>query len=316
MELALPYCGGGNYFMKQSRGEETSVRAINPDGTLNLRQHGNADLFNDPYHFFLAIGWPRFLTFLIAAFFLINLFFGLAYFLLGREGLHGITSVNNLDFFLECVFFSVQTFSTIGYGQISPVGIGHNILVSLQAFLGLMSIGLMSGLFFSRFSRPTTRVKFSDVALITPYLGQKTFLFRLANGRLNHIVDASINVTLARFIITPEGISLRQMTDLKLIRERSSLFALSWTVGHQINETSPIYGMLKEDFKACQAEFIVSLTGHDETFSQTVHARHSYIASDIEYDRHFEDFVKREGGKTSIKLDKISELRDANFSQS
>lgn len=272
---------------------------------------------HDIYHFMLFLTTGQFLLFLFSAYILINLLFASLYFLLGQSGFSGTISQTQSDFFIECFFFSVQTLSTIGYGHVAPVSLSHNLLVTVEALTGMMAIAVITGLIFSRFSRPTARVVFSEPILITHFMGQKSLMFRLANARFNQVVEASLNLVMVIDTQTPEGISLRQQVDLALVRSRSAIFSFSWTVRHIIDESSPLYKMTAEDMLSKQVQFIVSLQGHDETFAQDIRTRHVYFVKDIVWDRHFVDIVHRQGpidgqsggGQVVVDIEKISDLK-------
>ncbi len=239
------------------------------------------------------------------------------YFVLGQSGFSGTVSKTAADFLIECFFFSVQTLSTIGYGHIAPLSLPHNLLVTVEALTGMMTIAVITGLIFSRFSRPTARVIFSQPILITNFMGQRSLMFRLANARFNHVVEANLNLVMVQDAVTPEGISLRQQIDLPLARNRSAIFSFSWTVRHIIDETSPLYKLTADDIAQKQIQFIVSLLGHDETFAQNIRTRHVYYGKDIVWDRHFVDIVHRHsaidgsdgGGQVVVDIEKISELQ-------
>lgn len=265
-------------------------------------------LTNDPYHRLLKVSWPRFISILALIYLVINFLFALLYFAMGTHGLAGIRSQNALDVFIECFFFSVQTFSTIGYGSISPIGLGHNIVVSIQALFGMISIGLMSGMFFSRFSRPTAKVVYSKNALITNYMGKRSLIFRLANSRMNQIMDASISVSILLDTYTPEGGHIYKLTDLPLVRSKTPIFAMSWMIIHEITSDSPFYNMDFADAGKRNLQIVAMAHGHDDIFNQTVHTRHSYSAKDLVFDRQFVDIIERKSNRLFVKIDKISEL--------
>ena len=285
-------------------------RSFNRDGSSNILRTGvYSRWYEDISHKLLSASWPQFLLILALGYFSVNLFFGAIYFMMGPEGLAGIKNREGLGFFLECFFFSVQTFSTIGYGQVHPSGILDNVVVSFQALTGLISVGVMSGLFFSRFVRPTSKVKFSEIALITNYLGKRSLIFRLANARFNQIVEAQITANFTYDAVTPEGETLRRWSEIKLVRSRSPLFVLSWLVIHEIDADSPLFNKSIEDLKKMNAEVFVSVTGHDVSFSGTVHARFSYIPDEIVMDKQFADLIQRQNGKIKINLDVISDTK-------
>ena len=206
-------------------------------------------------------------------------------------------------------FFSVQTMATIGYGKMEPVTIFSNILVSIEALTGLLALALMTGLVFSKFSRPTARVRFSRYVVSVRATGCHSLMIRAANLRANRIVEAEIHVVLARQEITAEGDTIRRLYDFPMTRSRSAMFALSWTAVHQIVEGSPLFGQTRESIADCAAEIIVSIIGLDETFSQTVHARHTYELDEIVWGARFADvLVLHPDGSRSVDYTRFDEV--------
>jgi len=285
-------------------------RLLNRDGRFNAARKDPRRThwaIGDHYHQLLAMSWPRFFSLLASGYLVINFTFALLYFAGGEGALHGARP-DPVERFLDCFFFSVQTFATIGYGRMTPDTLFANLVATIEAFTGMLSITLPTGLLFARFSRPTTRVKFSEVALMSPHDGQPAFLFRMANERLNQIVEAQVRVILSRDEVTAEGERYRNFHELKLESDVSSIFVLTWTVVHPIDDTSPLYGVTPKELEESEAEIIVSLTGIDDTFSQTVHARYSYKPDEILWGRRFGDILERdrEGGRVRIDLAGIS----------
>ncbi len=278
--------------------------------SIQVNESESKFFFRDVYYDLLSMTWLRFLSYISLAYFSINLIFGFIYFLSGPSGLSGNHDSGTLNFFTQCFFFSVQTFSTIGYGGITPINFFTNTVVSLQALVGMLSIGLTSGLFFIRFSRPSAKIIFSDQILISQYMGKRSLIFRLANSRINTIINAQVNVTMMLDHKTPEGTNLRILKDLKLNRNLNAVFFLNWLVSHEINEQSPLFNLSHADLESMRGEFMVSFSGTDQTFSQPIHTAKMYLSSHIHYDRHFEDMLIREGDLTRVDLNKISKLRD------
>ena len=165
------------------------------------------------------------------------------------------------------------------------------MIVSVEAFFGILNIALITGVVFARFSRPFARVVFSNVAVVHAYDGVPTLMFRAANQRGNQIMDASVTVTLARQAMSREGIVMRRFEELQLVRPRSLLFSLSWTAMHRIDETSPLHGATLESLEAGQAELFVLLSGRDDSLADTIYARHSYLPRDILWGRRFVDVL-------------------------
>lgn len=287
-----------------------SWRILNRDGTFNVNKKRDSTHWRDLYHSLLSTSWPIFLSLIAIVYVGLNLIFALLYFIGGPSSLEGADQTSALNFFIDCYFFSVQTLATIGYGKMTPHGLWSNCMVSAEALLGLVGFALITGLFFSRFSRPTAKVLFSNVAIIGPRHGHNTFFFRVANARLNQIAEANVKVTLVRNEITAEGEEIRNLHDLKLVRDRTPFFTLSWTINHIIDEKSPLFGCDKNTLIKTETEIIVSLTGIDETLADTVRARFSYTNDDLIWNKRFVDMIERkDDGNMHIDLKKIHEVQ-------
>ncbi|AFY70323.1 Ion transport 2 domain protein [Thalassoporum mexicanum PCC 7367] len=244
--------------------------------------------WSDVYHQLLVMPWPLFLLGVFVSFLAINSFFALLY-LLGGDG---ISNAEPGSFF-DAFFFSVQTISTIGYGAMSPQTMYADVLVAIESVTGLSLVAMSTGLMFARFARPSARVTFSHVAVITPHNGTPTLMFRAANHRYNQILEAKLWVVLLRTEVTLEGETIRRFYDLQLVRRESPMFALTWTAMHPITESSPFYGKDLQALEAQETEILVILTGLDETFGQTIHARHSYGLKQIFWNHRLVDIVSR-----------------------
>lgn len=253
---------------------------------------------HDLYHWLLVISWPHFLV-LVGLFYLsTNALFALGYFFVG-DGIANARPGSYRDLF----FFSVQTLSTVGYGSMYPETLPTQILVTFEIMLGLVLIAILTGLMFARFALPTARVIFSEVAVIFDYNGVPTLMFRAANQRSNQILEAQVQVTLMRNEVSLEGYHFRRFYDLNLLRSRTPVFGLSWSVMHPLDPNSPLYHATPHSLSHLQAEIWVTLTGLDETLSQTVHARHVYLVKDILWDMRFVDIFRQDSeGKTTIDL--------------
>jgi len=259
------------------------VRIKAPQAPLYRRLFAAHDL----YHRLLTVPWAGFYALVTIAYGAFNTIFALLYLL--QPG----SIANAAGDFADAFFFSVQTMATIGYGEMRPATLYANILVSIEVLLGLSAFALATGVIFARVSRPTARVLFSAVAVITRHDGRPTLMFRAANQRSNRILEAQVTLTYARDETTAEGQELRRWHDLKVERARSPLFSLSWSVMHVIDETSPLHGATPESLRAQGAELIVTIVGLDETLAQTIHARHLYRRRDILFGRRFADILTR-----------------------
>ena len=256
----------------------------------------------DLYFFALSTSWFN-LIFLALFFYLLgNAFFAGIFTLLPRS-INGQTPT-----FVEAFFFSVQTMSTIGYGSLSPTGVTANLLVTLEAFTGLIMVAIMTGVFFAKLSKPHAKIRFSKNILLSNFNGERTLCFRIGNMRGNDIVEAKINVSALINEVTSEGEKIRRIYNLRLRRSETPFFKLSWSIFHKIDEESPLWHFDKvlESLSA----IMITVTGHDGTFSTTVYERHLYTQNDIVKDRYFVDII-RDHGPDNIEIDysKFDELK-------
>jgi inward rectifier potassium channel len=290
-------------------GGANEKRLLNRDGTFNPRRDGLSFLQSlSAYHYFLTIGWGKFFAIVVLGYLAANTFFAFVYLACGPGALSGTPATLIGGNFARAFFFSVETLSTIGYGNIYPTTLLANIIVTAEACVGLLGFALGTGILFARFSRPTAAVLFSDRAVITPYRGVTAFMFRITNGRTNQLIELEAKVLFSRI----EG-SSRKYDQLLLERTRVVFFPLSWTIVHPIDEKSPLFGFTHADLVAKEAEFLILLTGTDETFSQTVHARSSYKPQEIVVGERFVNIYNQipHDGIVTIDVRKLSETEPA-----
>ena len=281
---------------------ESHQRLLNRDGTFNVTRTGlRFSSSINLYHSLLMMPWWRFLVILSASYLVINGVFATIYLLCGPGALNGPGSGALESDFLRAFFFSIQTFATIGYGQIGPVGLAANLIVTFESFAGLLALALATGMIFARFSRPTAKILFSQSAIVAPYRGITAFEFRIANARKNQIIELGAKVLFSR--VENQGKAERQFHELALERRKVTFFPLSWTIVHPIDEQSPLHGLTEKDLHRDNAEFLVLLTGIDETFSQTVHARSSYRADEIVWNAKFTNIFNRPEGNDRLGID-------------
>jgi len=257
------------------------------DGVLQV-VGGNSwySYLRDPYHLLLTVPWIGFFAIVVGFDIFLNAVFAVLY-LLDSNAIAGIKEVG----FLEAFFFSVRTLASIGYGVMNPQTLYANLIVTLESIASLMLFAVITGIAFTRFAKSSSRVMFSRVATIHNYNGIPTLMFRTANERKNNILEAKLSVYLMIDEVTAEGQMMRRLHELKLARNHSPVFLLSWTVMHTINESSPLYGLSMETMERLHAQILVSLTGVDETIEGTLHARHMYAARNILFDRRFVDVI-------------------------
>jgi inward rectifier potassium channel len=240
----------------------------------------------DVYHSLLTTAWAQFFALVLVTYLGANLLFAAGYLAIG-DGIEEARPGN----FSDAFFFSVQTMATIGYGKMAPRGLAANLLVTLEALIGLLGLALVTGLVFAKFSRPTARVIFSKNAVITRFDGVPSLLIRMANERGNQIAEAQAHLVLLRTERTPEGEDVRRAHDLHLRRSHSAFFAFTWLVVHPITPDSPLHGETPESLRAKDVDLVASMTGLDETLSQSVHARHAWMPDQILWGQRFADVL-------------------------
>jgi inward rectifier potassium channel len=259
---------------------------------LGLPRQASKDL----YHSLLTARWRELTLWLLLAYLAANALFALGYLATG-DGIENARPGS----FADAFFFSVQTLATIGYGKMAPRTLAANALVTIEALLGLVSLALVTGLVFAKFSRPTARVLFSEVAVVTRFDGVPSLLFRMANARANQIVEAQLRASIVRTEVTAEGEGIGRVHDLKLRRDRSPFFSLTWTAIHPITPDSPLFGATPESLRTSATDVVVSLTGYDASLSQTIHARHAYGPEQVLWNARFRDiFVDLPDGQAAI----------------
>ena len=270
--------------------------------TIEVSSNGQVDL----YHSVVAMSWAAYLSLFVAAFLVVNAAFGYLYYV-GTNAIGGLASSSYWEYF----FFSVQTLATIGYGTKFPQTMYADVLVTVEAMIGLLSMGLFAAIAFARLSIPRSRVIFSNTAVVAEFEGVPTLMFRVANERKNNIIGAEVELSLFIRETSKEGLSMRRIYDLALVRSHNPMLSLTWLIFHPMNEASPLFGHTAQSLASAEFALVATLKGLDETISQTVHANYAYRSSDIRWDHRFQDmFTEDEAtGKSSIDLTRIHDIR-------
>ena len=255
--------------------------------------------------------WGRFLVLVVATHLGLNVLFALAFLACGQGQLagpvfEGVSQITNE--FLRAFFFSVETFGTIGFGNIVPVGVASASVMTVESIVSLLCVALVTGLVFTRFSKPTARILYSKSAIITPYREIQGLMFRCANKRTNQLIEVSMQVLYSR-LEEKNGVRTRVFTMLPLEFDKVTFFTLSWTVVHPINDASPLYECTPEDLAANHAEFLVLLTGIDDTSAQTVHSRTSYKPHEVSWGVRFRPMFVESSDAGTIGMD-LSRIHD------
>lgn len=280
-------------------------RFINQKGQVNVIRKGvKPSWWSDLYHWLLVLPWWGFFSLIVILYLISNAGFAFLY-------LAGGDSIANAQpgSFRDAFFFSVQTLATIGYGAMYPQTFYAHTVVALEALCGLLGVALVTGLAFARFSRPSARIIFSRVVAIAPYNGILMLMFRAANQRYNQILEAQVRLTLVRNEVTLEGETMRRFYELPLLRSQTPLFALTWTIMHPLDHSSPLFAATPVSLAEQSAELLVTFTGLDETVSQTIHARYSYLPHEILWNVRFVDILGRtEDGKRTVDYTKFHDV--------
>ena len=300
-----------------SNTNSTGGRFINKDGNPNVIKKGVGILYRYSwYHTMLGMKRGNFLLLIFACYIFINIIFAGIYYIIGIRHLSGIIEGSPLKNFSEVFFFSTQTFTTVGYGRISPVGFAASVVTTFEAFLGLLSFAIATGLFYGRFSRAQAFIRFSKNALIAPYKDGKAFMFRLAPFKNNKLSDVEVKLTLA---ITSEenGKLSDKFYDLPLELSRINGLALSWTIVHPIDDKSPFYGLGKENISNTDMEIMVFVKAFDSVFSNNVVTRTSYVSSEIIWGAKFKMmyYPSEDRNKTILDINKLNEYENVFLPQ-
>lgn len=286
-------------------------RFVNKNGTANVEKQGLGLWHRTSwYHMLIDMSALKFLMIILAFYLTINFLFGLVYFTIGIEYLHGIdSSGTDWEQFGQTYFFSAQTFTTVGYGHISPTGFMASAVSTLEALIGLLSFAIATGLFFGRFSKPVAFLKFSHNALIAPYGDITAFMIRVTPFKNTNLTDAEAKITLG-ISVEDNGKIFNKYYSLDLELTQINSLSLSWTLVHPITESSPLFHFTKEDFESITGEFLVFIKTFDDMFSTTVALRTSYTFDEVVYGAKFNSMYSRNKSntKTILHLDKLNDF--------
>lgn len=280
-------------------------RILDREGRPTMQAHGlRRTPLDDVYHTLLTTSWPRLLLLLSLGYLVATAGFAVLY-ALGGDCIVGTRPGHPEDYF----FFSVHTLSTTGYGTMSPGTFYANLVATFEVMTGLLMVAILAGLAFAKFSQPRARVLWSETCVVRNFDGIPTLMFRMANQRKNQIVDARLMVNAVVDTVSKEGERLRRFVPMRLTREASPLFAMSWTAMHPIDETSPLFGLDRAAMEARKLEILVSFIGTDDTLHQTVHARTSYPAEAIRFGHRFVDVIEdRADGTRWLRYDRFHDV--------
>jgi inward rectifier potassium channel len=261
-------------------------------------------LFQDVFYRVLKASWLKFTLISGFLYLLINFFFGLIYYFSPAEILNA-----RPHSIWDAFVFSFQTSSTLGYGYLLPKSHLAHAIVMIDTMIGIFYVAIMTGLAFSKFSRPSAQLLFSDKIILTTFDHIPTLMFRVANNRDTHIVDATLNVAALIPYVSKEGHSLRRFYKLPLVSNNNPTFSLSWTAMHQIDENSPLHGLEFSEFEAQSILIFVSFTGIDDILSQTIHSNHRYTSDQFHRASKFTDILTvNEHNSYTVDFEKFHDI--------
>src|SRR5450755_546341 len=289
-------------------------RFVNRDGSFNVRKEGISFFKRfSLFHTMLNLPSWKFFGALFVFYLCVNFLFACIYFFIGRGEFQGIMAVSSWDLFKEVFFFSTETYTTVGYGRVNPIGNMANSVAAIESMLGFLSFAIATGLLYGRFSKPKAFLFFSRNALISPYKGGKGFMFRFASYKDHHTltnVDIKVN---AAMLVEEHGKMAYKFYDLELERSHVESLPMNWTVVHPLNEESPLFEYTREDMKAADLEVYVSVRGFDDVYSNVVQQRTSYTFDEILFNRKFVQMYREspDGKTTIVELHRLHEFKEA-----
>ena len=285
-------------------GRRSAPRRVKVGQREIFTQGISREIAHDLFHHFMTVSWPRLFATLAAFFLVFDLLFGLLYYLVP-----GCIANLNPAGFAGAFFFSVETLATVGYGDMHPQTLYGHVVAMAEIFVGLMSLALITGIMFARFSRPRARFLFTRNVVVRPIDGKLTLLIRAANQRQNVVQDASAQLRMLRDEVTEEGFRIRRVVDLPLVRSQHPMFVLGWTIMHVIDDASPLKSETEESLHENAAAFILSVSGTDETTGQVLIARAEYSSEDIRWNATFHDILEEaEDGTLHIDFSKFHDV--------
>ncbi|MEO6191235.1 MAG: ion channel [Saprospiraceae bacterium] len=278
-------------------------RVLNNKGNFNVKRIGTPAI--SIFHELLALSWSKILILILLFYIVANLFFAGIYYLLGPNSLEGISQKEGWLNFMECFFFSVQTFTTVGYGALHPKGMFSSSVAGLEALSGLLTFAIITGLVYSKFSKPNFNLSYSKNLIISPYKDITGAMFRVVNPLRQKLMDVEATMI---FAFIPEESGARMFRTLELEIKKISMFPISWTVNHPITQESPLFGLKNEDFAKIKAEMLVMISAYDEESGRVIKNLSSYHFSQFQCNAKFSPMIEIVKGQTQLYLDRVSDI--------
>lgn len=297
-------------------GQKNRQRTINDDGSFNMEKIGGSLWGNrNFYHWIITTSWRNYFLAVLGYYTLMNIIFAFGYYFIGVEELNGMRGETAFNQWLYCFFFSAQSFTTVGYGGIHPIGEGANFLAVTEALIGLMTFALATGTLFGRFSKPISKIRYSKNILINKYENGLGLQFMVANELRSNLLEVEARVNMSWLEKDENNTEVRRFEQLELEIDKISMFVTSWTINHPITEQSLLFGKTYEDLKKMDLEIFVQLKAFDDAFSQTIYSRYSYMFDQLIWAAKFKrPFYYNEQGKVVLDLNKVGEYDNIQLS--
>jgi len=296
--------GFGRVVAQQTRG-----RFLSKDGRATARKYGlGGQRTEHLYLHALNVSWSTFLLWTVGLVLLMNGVFALAYDSLGSEAIAGAGTLGLEDPFMRAFVYSVGAFTTTGTDGLHAMGSGAHLLTITQSLLGPLTGMIIAGLVIARLTRPRARLRFSESAVVAPYEGGRGLMFRFVNELPSELTDVTVAVSLFWYEDI-DGKRERNFHVLTLERDQVAFFPLHWTVVHPITANSPMRGVTPDLLCQSEAEILILISAHEETFSTRVSARASYRWDEVSWDARFASIFTTAGGDVlAIDVDRLSRL--------
>ncbi len=287
-------------------------RAMNEDGSYNIKRIGGLTGLRDIYKFVVDMPSWKFILLFVALYILTNLLFATGYYFIGLDQLRGMSDRQNP--FISAFYFSTQTFTTVGYGAIAPQGNGASLLAAFEAFVGLIAFSVVTGLIYGRFSKPSAKIGFTHNIILTKYEEGMAVMFKLVNLRDNVLLNAKVEVISSMKVESSDHRTFsRDYTTLELETNSVRFFPLTWTIVHPINNKSPFWNMSFDQILASEVEIILLFEAHDETFARGIIQKHSYAANQWKKDVKFKrNFHADDDGTIHLNIRELNDLEQVN----
>lgn len=279
-------------------------RMVLEDGTFNVERTGL--LSRSWFHELIDMGWTGLLAGIFFFYLIVNLFFATLYYLAGPQGINGLVPGNFWDEFLQCYFFSVQSFTTVGYGGLHPTGFLSSFLAGVEALCGLLTFAIITGLVYSKFSQPGVKVLFSNNLLFAPYKEGQSIQLRLANAQKYQLMDVEANFIAAYL---PKDSKVRVIRNLPLEIKRIAMFPLSWTLVHPLNDDSELRHFTEMDYRTLNFEFLVNISAYDVGTGRIVKILHSFDSHSFVFNAKFDPMFELKNERTYLHLKKINDFQ-------